>query len=246
MQRVEGNSAIKMHSDLEVVLNDFMTTLEEVSVLLLAAEACTEEEVKYAAYNKSALLLLSGKFENFIEVLAEQYLYIVNGLKLRSSLIPKAMRIHHTLSMLDEIMDFRNAGKYDEIIKRFPNLNSLWVADVEFGDLRIECKFNYGKHGESELKQLFAPFGIDDIFSEVEVFIHDENASDGFSPKKIDFKGVFNSVMWMRNNILHQNASPSLTHRSIGEYKIVFESFSKTLIDSLDNKLNELIKVAGK
>lgn len=235
-----------MHSDLESVLSDFTSTLKEVSVLLIAAETCVEEEIKYATYNKSALLLLSGKFENFIEVLAEQYLYIVNSLKLRSSLIPKAMRIHHTLGMLDEIMDYRNAGKYDEIIKRFPNLSSLWVVDVEFDELRFECKFNYGKHGESELKQLFSPLGIDDVFSQIDVFIFDENTPDGSSLKKIDFKGVFNSVMWMRNNILHQNASPSLTHISVGEYKIVFENFSKALTDSLDKKLTELMETAGR
>jgi hypothetical protein len=228
-----------MHSDLQAVLDDFLNTLEEVNILLSSAETCLTDNVKYAAYNKSALLLLSGKFENFIESIAEQYVFIVNQLRLPSNLIPEIMRLHHSLAVISKI-DVRNSGKLDEIIRIFSELSPIWATNIEFSDLRIECKFAYGKHGENELKKIFIPLGIEDVFVQVEVFIPDENIIDTVTLKKVDFKGIFNSVMGMRNNILHQNASPNLTHESVREYRIVFESFSQKLAQVLDTNINAL------
>ena len=114
------------------------------------------------------------------------------------------------------------------------------MSDVAFNQLRIECKFAYGKHGEKELVKLFSPIGIEDVFTEVEVFIPGESLGDELTKKKVDFKGVFNSVMHMRNNILHQDASPSLTHESIREYKLAFQGFAEAVTNVLDNNLNTL------
>lgn len=235
-----------MHSDLEVVLNDFLNTLKEVDILLEAAESSVSEEIKYAAYNKSALLLLSGKFENFIESIAEQFVFIVNQLKLPSSLIPETMRLHHTLGMLNKIESYKNAGKSDEIKKILSAISPIWITDIEFNELKIECKFAYGKHGENELKKLFIPLGFEDIFIKVEVLIPDENIVDTAALKKIDFKGVFNSVMGMRNNILHQNASPNLNHQTVRDYQIVFKSFSNALVNVLDMEINSLSQVINR
>lgn len=235
-----------MHSDLEVVLNDFLSTLKEVDILLAAAESCVSEEIKYAVYNKSALLLLSGKFENFIESIAEQFVFIVNQLRLPSNLIPETMRLHHTLGMLNKIESYKNAGRSDEMKKIFSAISPIWITNIEFSELKIECKFTYGKHGENELKKLFIPLGFEDIFIQVKVYIPDENIVDTVALKRIDFKGVFNSVMGMRNNILHQNASPNLNHQTVREYQIVFKSFSNALVDVLDTQINSLSQTTNR
>ena len=95
--------------------------------------------------------------------------------------------------------------------------------------------------GNSQIvKNALHGLGIEDVFLQVEVLIPDENMVDMTALKKIDFKGMFNSVMGMRNNILHQNASPNLTHDTVRKYQIVFESFSKALANVLDANINSL------
>lgn len=231
-----------MNSELQDSLSDFLRTLEEVDILLFSAEECIHEEAKYAAYNKSALLLLSGKFENFVEILTEQYVFLVNKLNLRSSLLPDEMRLHHTYAIIDKLSKkSKNSSQSDEIKRMLSEIGSIWVSDTNFNQLNIDCKFAYGKHGESELVKLFKPIGIKDVFSEVEVFIFDSSLDYDSTRKRVDFKGTFNSVMNMRNNILHQDASPSLTHKSVREYKLSFESFADAVTITLDNSLNKLI-----
>ncbi len=231
-----------MHADIEAVLQDFLNTLEEVTILLLAAEDSVADEVKYAVYNKSALLLLSGKFENYIESVAEQYVFIVNQLNLPANRIPDILRLHHALGILSKVDLHRNNGRADEIKKIFSEVSSIWITELTFNSLKIDCKFTYGKHGENELKKLFVPLGIEDVFVRVKVFVPEENLSDGLlTTREVDFKGVFNSVMGTRNNILHQNASPNLTHTAIKGYQSAFEVFSRALAQELDSYISALL-----
>jgi hypothetical protein len=231
-----------MHADIEAVLQDFLNTLEEVTILVSAAESSVADEVKYAVYNKSALLLLSGKFENYIESVAEQYVFVVNQLNLPANRIPDILRLHHALGILSKVDLYRNNGRADEIKKIFSEVSSIWITELTFNSLKIDCKFTYGKHGENELKKLFVPLGIEDVFVRVKVFVPEENLSDGLlTTREVDFKGVFNSVMGMRNNILHQNASPNLTHTAIKEYQLAFEVFSKALAQELDSYISALL-----
>lgn len=233
-----------MNDQLLDVLNEFLGTLEEVEILLTSAEINIGEEIKYVTYNKSALLLLSGKFENFVELIAEQYVFLVNNLNLRSSLLPEIMRLHHTYSIITKLEKYQSTNQINDAKKVLSQIGTLWVTDHNFNKLEIECKFSYGKHGEKELTKLFSPIGISDVFVEVEVFIPNENLDDE-KTKKVDFKGIFNSVMNMRNNILHQDASPSLTHDSIRKYKLIFANFAEAITTLLDKNLQALIEIAN-
>ena len=194
-------------------------------------------------------MLLSGKFENFVELVAEEYIFLVNNLNLRSSLLPETIKLSHTYSIIKQLdKELERSISSDEsgtITRLLNEIGQIWVLDAAFNRLNINCKFSYGKHGEKELIKLFLPLGISDVFAEVKVSIPDENIGNEQTQKKVDFKGVFNSVMHMRNNILHQNASPSLTHESVREYKFALQGFANAVCVVLDNKLNLLIDAAN-
>jgi hypothetical protein len=234
-----------MNTDLHEILTDFLHTLKEVDVLLSSAEQCVTEEDKYPAFNKSALLLLSGKFENFVEVLTEEYISQVSSLNLRSSIVPEAMKLHHSYAILSKVDSHKNNGKLDEVKQILNEIGEMWTRDTSIGTLNIECKFSYGKHGDKELQKLLAPIGIRDVFADVDVYVVEESIGDEPATKKVDFRGAFNSVVHMRNNILHQNASPSLTHVTVREYKLVFQGFAQALVRVLDNTLDSLIGTAA-
>lgn len=223
---------------------EFISTLEEVAVLLDAADSHEENEIEYAAFNKSALLLLTGKFENFAESIAEDYIACINNLQPCCTLIPHNLRLQHTFKMLADLETYKKKNKQAEAIDAFLELGSLWVSDRNFTNLNVDCKFSYGKHGESELKKLFSKIGIDNLFEEVQVFKCQETFFGNDNSRiRVDFKGTFNSITGMRNNILHQNASPSLTTPMVRNFKEEFQLFAQELETHLNNELLRISKI---
>ena len=65
-------------------------------------------------------------------------------------------------------------------------------------------KFSYGKHGRSEIVSLFERHGLGGFIKDSE-------------PKEC--LDMMDSMIAIRNNVIHQDATPSLTHRQVEEHK---------------------------
>jgi hypothetical protein len=178
-----------------------------------------------------------GKFESFVEMFCEIFVFEVNQKNLPSDRIPDVLRIHHTQSKMVKLSQHFDRSEYEEAAKLLTQVGQIWATSNKFGGLSIPSKLSFGKHGEHELVKLFRPIGINDVFEVVEVWTLDEDAA---TRTKVDFRGVFNSVTYMRNNILHEDATPTLTHRSIAEQKGIFVQFSESLVEELDRRLSLL------
>ena len=218
-------------------IKHFLSSLEEVEVLIASAEANITNEKKYAAYNKSAILLLTGKFENFAESLAEEYIFFINSFKLSAHEIPQSLRLQHTYRVLRKLDSQKQYNNVKGMMDSFSEISSLWNSEQKFNTLSIECKFSYGKHGEKELEKLFASIGIEKLFEEVKVYETQETLLEDNENVEIDIKGIFNSVTNIRNNILHQDDTPNLTIDSIKRYRSILQDFAQTLASTLTNKL---------
>jgi hypothetical protein len=221
-------------------LTGFEATLREVDILLDTAEANEANETLYAALNKSAILLLTGKFEYFAEHLAEEYIFSVNNLKANADRIPDVLRLSHSLYALRVMEQFRDKRKKELAISVFVQLGKLWATSDRFEKLDVDCKFSYGKHGQVELRKLFGQIGIEDIFEIVKVREPDETLLAETEEKEVDFAGEFNSVTYLRNNILHQDASPQLTVKEIRRFVNLCRAFSSQLVRILVELLNDL------
>ncbi len=226
-----------MNPDLLEVVNEFNQTLKEVEVLIDTAEKNISDNLQYSTYIKSAILLLSGKFENFLELISDTYIYQINKSNLSSKKIPESIKLNHSYKIIEKIRSKKSIIGSEEQTKQFFNeIGAIWVLeDQPFCNVQIECKFSYGKHGEEELKKLFSNIGIDNIFEQIQVVI--PNDDDPNENKEIDFKGTFNSLTGLRNNILHQNASPNLTHLDVLTNLNIIKAFSNELSTYLDNSL---------
>ena len=193
--------------------------------------------IDISACKKSALLLLTAKFENFVETVAEDYINKINTLEITSDKIPDILLVNHTFQALEKIENIKH--KQGEAIQTFKELSNIWSTADTAVALRIKCKFNYGKHGGNQLKKIFAIIGIEDIFSEVKVLQRQESLLEDVE-EEIDIKGSFNSVTGLRNNIIHQDASPNIGIESVEQYTEHLKLFAEELIDYLEEKINEL------
>jgi hypothetical protein len=201
----------------EVMLLDakeeFEEAIKEIDLLIDYAKRNQKNINKYATFNKSAVVLLCAKFEAFLEGFLEEYACM----HLEKS-TNKNLNLDFQEHLIDCIMESLSVTKSNKI-KRKAHIKSLItlcgddeVVDIE--EFKYNNKFNYGKHGQTEVERLLKGFGFSNFLSEDHVKLFFEK---------------FNSLNGMRNNIIHQDKTPSLTHQTVGEYKEVTHSFVRNL-----------------
>ena len=224
-------------------IGGFKESLQEVDILCDAAEAAQQSADKYSIFNKAALLLIAGKFESFAESIVEEFIFKLNELGLPSHLIPDTIRLQHTFYALRELETIQPRHKHGEAKTLFCELGKLWNSSEQFLTLKVDMRLSFGKHGESELIKLFERIGITDIFDVIQLTEKLETIStEAPVERQIDFRGTFNSVTSIRNNILHEDASPNLNTVQIREYRRYFENFAIKLDSHLAGILSTLVQ----
>lgn len=220
---------------------NFTNALEEVGLLTTFAGESEQNPNQYSALNKSALLLLTAKFEVFVEDTVREYIEEINAMRITNLLISKQLKINHSITRIKEIVEvIENPKKDERKVEVFKELAQLWTdQEVIFEDLNIPNRFNYGKHGSKEMQRLFSNIEIEDIFDTIVLYSDNEHSLlDG--EQQIDFKAIFNNITNLRNVITHQDKTPNLTHKQIEGYMECLQAFSKKLCEFLEEKLSGL------
>lgn len=183
-------------------------------------------------------MLVLGKFESFIESVAEEYIYKLNCLDLRPEQIPDRIRYHHTIRALKELDLNQYRHRESDFKNAFKEIAKIWTGSESLKTIEIETKFSFGKHGEKELAKLFERIGIAEIFNVIPITEEIETVSaDKPVVRQVDFRGIFNTVCHYRNNILHEDASPSLNTDEITQFQKYFEQFAVKLDSYLTGML---------
>jgi hypothetical protein len=224
--------AVKLES-----AEEFVKTLGEVELLLREADDAglgktSANEEKVAVMNKSAVLLLTGKFEAFLEDAAAELLFAINKVGALRRHIPERLLAEHSVNAVQALEEKLSKGDLDGIRTVFIALGRYWT-DLDFcSDIKVSCQFNYGKHGDKEVIKLFKRFGFDDVFSKVTVTDDVESIDEGAAPRIIKFEGIINSLTNIRNNILHTDATPSLTTEWLRQQRKALGRFAMALLRS--------------
>lgn len=222
--------------------NEFVKALEQVDLLIQEAQGAEEQQKKYLTYNKANMLLLLAKFENFLEQIVEEYIDCINNLRLCAHCIPEEIKLQHSICLFDKSKEYlKNAQKAEESKSMLVELGELWKGQAPFDHLEINAKFNYGKHGDKEINKIFYNAGIDNIFDKVKIYEQTETMlEESPTRSEIDIKSTINSMINMRNNIIHADATPDLTHRDIIKYRDYLRQFSKEIAQILEVRIQQL------
>ena len=223
----------------------FTETLAEVNLLLHEAEEAAPgkphaNEQKFAVMNKSALLLLTGKFEAFLEGAAEDFLFAINQVGAKGRNLPVRILAEHSVRAIREVEQKLNNGDIEAVRTTFVALGRYWIDLDPCANLNIPCKFNYGKHGEAEVTKLFKRIGIDDVFAQVAVADDTAELYEASAPPMLDVKGMVNSLTEIRNNILHQDATPNLTTGSLWKQSAALQRFATALVAALQAVVDDV------
>ena len=83
--------------------------------------------------------------------------------------------------------------------------NNRWETLCKPGKkAKVGTKFSFGKHGQKEIESLFERHGL-------KAFITSAPIRNSLQ--------MMNSLFSIRNNVIHEDASPSLTHQTIKAHK---------------------------
>lgn len=201
-------------------IDDFRKRLKEIDILVCYARHNAKDITKYQIFNKVAIILLITKFEVFVESFMDEHSRKV--LEQHTNMtFPMSVKGHYIETAIARAYEKKTVDKKEEIIK---NLLCLYSSKEEkllsLIGIRPKLTFSLGKHGQNELEEMFKCHGMERFIKSSEV---------------LPLLEKINSMIAIRNNIIHEDATPSLTHIDVEQYQ---QALIK-LIDLLEKDIKQ-------
>lgn len=179
-------------------------SMSEIDIILSYAAHNTSNIKKYQMFNKIAIVLLSTKFEVFIEEFIDEHsMKSISGHT--NITFPAALKNAYIDTAVEKTENVKSRGDKNNYLQSLLKLlGNDGVSLSGIGNIRPSIKFNYGKHGQKEIEAMFDRHGMG-------AFIK--------TPPSQACLTMLNSLIAIRNNVIHQDASPGLTHQTIKDHK---------------------------
>lgn len=185
-------------------IDQIRQNMSEVDMLLNYASQNANDVQKYQLFNKTAVVLLSTKFEVFLEDFIDEHSRkILNGHTNTS--LPTDLKnsyVDSTFAKVSDISDRRKKIQYMRLLMKLFNSNEETISTLS--PIRPSLKFAFGKHGQKEIEKMFERHGLKNFIKSVDA----QNALR-----------MMNSLFSIRNNVIHEDASPALTHQTIQDHR---------------------------
>ncbi len=204
-------------------ISNFDNSLSEIDVLVDYAKRNIKDVGKYQMFIKSSIVLLMTKFEVFIENFFDEH--SERARKGHTSIsYPQDLKAQLSNNAANLILNEKKYNKKKKIIEELIVLFSSTPESLK--DIKIikpDSKFNYGKHGQKEIERLFILNGLKPFIEsqEIQLILDD-----------------INSCINIRNNIIHQDAAPSITHLDVMRYRNAIAMFKSKLEAEIETNKN--------
>ena len=209
-------------------VDDFKGNLSEIDTLVVYADHNQQNVDKYKLFNKTAIILLCTHFEVFVEAFIAEHVDILK-LCYKSDTLPQYMKDNYINDTIKSLKELGVPSKKQKPLRALFRLHDSVPSDMPtIGDLVIDMKYSFGKHGQDETEKLFKKFGFAG-------FVNSPSFQDPF--QKI------NSAINIRNNIIHEGSAPTLTHTDVITFKDEFKKFADGLEQYV---MNNQITLYGK
>lgn len=181
-------------------------SIGEIDILLryAARNESGVDVIKYQLFNKISIVLLATKLEVFIEEFIEEHVerQLQNHI---NQTFPKELREKYFDRGIELITEKKQRDRKEHLFRLLMILYGGDKAGItQLKDICPSTKFSYGKHGQTEIVSLFERHGLGAFIKSSE-------------PKEC--LDMMDSMIAIRNNVIHQDATPGLTHRQVEEHK---------------------------
>ena len=195
-------------------IDDFKSRLVEVDTLVSYARVNAKVVEKYKLFNKTAIIMLCSHFEVFVEAFISEHVDVLKKCY-KSDNLPQYMKDNYINDTIKGLKDLAfPSRKMRPLNALFRLHDSVSINMTAIGDLELDMKYAFGKHGQEETEKLFKKFGFGAL-------VNSSSFQDPFRK--------MNSAISIRNNIIHEGSAPSLTHIDVNDFKQEFLRFANEL-----------------
>lgn len=205
---------------------DFFSAMDEVHELLRVAGDSDENFQLHNALLKSSILLLTAKFECFVEDAAEEVKYRLELDGVGADRLPVRLRVACVQNVIDDSFIAKVRHGSEKALSELKVLIPLLAGD-RVNSVPIDTRFSYGKHGSVELEKLMVRLGISKAFEIFDGMAERQGAERGA------LKAAFDSLTAIRNNIIHTDATPSFTVDQVKEYEATIVVLTQAIDECL-------------
>lgn len=199
-------------------IDQIRNNIDEVDMLLDYASNNTGNIKQYQMFIKASVVLLSTKFEVFLEEFIDEHSRMVLAGHTNAT-ISTELKNKYIDTAVDMVRETNNRTKKNQYLSMVSKLLTNSGESIStFSSIRPSTKFSFGKHGQKEIEALFERHGL-------KTFITSEPIRNSLQ--------IMNSLFSIRNNVIHEDASPTLTHQTINDHKDNIMHF----VDLLENDI---------
>lgn len=199
-------------------IDQIRNNIGEVDMLLDYASNNTGNIKQYQMFIKASVVLLSTKFEVFLEEFIDEHSRMVLAGHTNAT-ISTELKNKYIDTAVDMVRETKNRTKKNQYLSMVSKLLTNSGESIStFSSIRPSTKFSFGKHGQKEIEALFERHGL-------KTFITSEPIRNSLQ--------IMNSLFSIRNNVIHEDASPTLTHQTINDHKDNIMHF----VDLLENDI---------
>jgi len=191
----------------------------------------TENDKQRELLIKISIIILVTKFQVFVENILDEFLDWLNRNQFRFVDLPSFIKLNSIKVKIENYklhQKLKNSQKYKnknfmkEVKEILNSLNIHFSNEVNDGHLQLKCKFPLGKTGANELSALFSQINGENIYKICDI---DDNK--------------LNSLLNIRHNVIHKDATPGLTEGTIISYRDYLIDF----IAKIDKYLYDYIRL---
>lgn len=180
------------------------SNITEINTILDYSQQNQMDIQKYQMFNKVAVVLLCTKFEVFLEEFMDEHSRMVVQGHTNTS-FPSKLRDTYIDMAVNSASGVKNKSIRNSYLQSLMTLLKNDGSPISSAmNIRPSTKFAYGKHGQKEIESMFERHGLGS-------FIMTTDAQNDLR--------MMNSLFSIRNNVIHEDASPGLTHQTIEAHR---------------------------
>lgn len=216
----------------------FYTSIQEITFLNQKIGNNSGDKALF----KSIVLLLSAKLEKYVKDSAQEYVQKLLKLNLTKNDIPWELFVEIIKNEVNTInkVKIENYLTKETYKERSRVLSLIWDDKKILKSLKCaEFSISISNNGTNEFERVYKKIGFPNIINELEDYVLNDDVLDSIcSLTSYSIKEKINSIIHMRNNIIHDDATPQITPSDIKLYIEVVKSF----VDQIDSKLGNTIE----
>ena len=217
----------------------FLESIKEVETINNNIDDKKEDSITYF---KAIILFLCTKLEKYTTDSAKEYIIEIKNKRIVSSKIPTELKRCIVQNEIDKINKY---GLYhffekEEYKKHAENISLMWDDNYVLSSINEdEFYIELSSHGTNVINDLYKKIGFDSLISEVDNYDVEMAIAGVTSVMSYTVSNEINRIVGMRNNIIHEDATPNVTKQDID----LFISISKHFVLWIDNFLSEKVQL---